>query len=151
MSVCALEWRSTARFNLIDLICISHSERIMCRKFTYWQDLASAASFVNTQLACLKVLPTLVALSSPEMSNVCSLGKWSESGGAVLSIRLHIREANAMGTYIILAAISKGVIEALGLGAEARADTVEGEYHGQGGFVSFQPKAYFLDTTEGFL
>lgn len=55
----------------------------MCRKFTYWQDLASAASFVNTKLASLKVLPTSVALSSPEMPNVCSLGKWSESGGAV--------------------------------------------------------------------
>lgn len=56
-----------------------------------------------------------------------------------------------MGTYIILAAISKGVIETLGLGAEARADTVEEEYHGQGGFASFQPKAHFLDTIKVFL
>lgn len=116
----------------------------MCHKFTYWQDLATAASFVNTKLASLKVLPTLVALSSPEMPNVCSLGKWRVSWVAVHSIRLHIREAKAMGTYTVLGAISKGVVETLGLGAEARADTVEDEYHGEGDFAFFQPKAHFL-------
>lgn len=130
MSVCVCSRMAEHSQDLIDLICISHSERIMCCKFTYWQDLATAASFVNTKLASLKVSPTLVALSSPGMPNVCSLGKWSESGGAVNIIRLHIREANVMGTYIILDAILKGAIETLGLGFEARADAVEGEYHG---------------------
>lgn len=116
--------------DLIDLICISHSERIMCCKFTYWQNLATAASFVNTKLASLKVSPNLVVLSSPEMPNVCSLGEWSESGGAVHITRLHLGEANAMGTSIILDAISQGAIEPLGLGSEARAEDVEGGYHG---------------------
>lgn len=117
--------------DLIDLICISHSERIMCCKFTYWQDLATAASFVNTKLASLKVSPSLVVLNSPEMMpNACYLGEWSESGGAVHITRLHLGEANAMGTSIILDAISQGAIEPLGLGSEARADAVEGGYHG---------------------
>lgn len=50
------------------------------------------------------------------MPNVCSLGKWSESGGAVDIIRLHIREANAMRTPIVLAAIAKGATVTLGVG-----------------------------------
>lgn len=64
------------------------------------------------------------------MPNVCSLGERRESGGAVHITRLHLGEANAMGTSIILDAISQGASEPLGLGSEARADAVEGEYHG---------------------
>lgn len=59
--------------DLIDLICISHSERIICYKFTHWQDLTTAAPCVNAKLAFLKVFSTLVAFRSLETLNVCSI------------------------------------------------------------------------------
>lgn len=60
--VCVCSRMAEHSQDLIDLICISHSERIMCCKFTYWQDLATAASFVNTKLTSLTVSPKTCCL-----------------------------------------------------------------------------------------
>jgi hypothetical protein len=97
--------------DLIDLICISHSERIICCKFTLWQDLTIATSLVNTKLASQKVSSTLDAFRSLKIPDVYSIFfeacielSWEVNvslGEAVSMIRLFIREASATETHII--------------------------------------------------
>lgn len=134
--------------DLIDLICISHSERIICCKFTHWQDLTTATFFVNTKLASLKVSLTLVVFRSLKTFNVRSifLEKSTEPSWEINASLgegceydyIAYKRSMCTENSVILEPSARDLLGTLVLGAEVRADASLMETRlGKGVIVSF--------------
>lgn len=134
--------------DLIDLICISHSERIICCKFTHWQDLTTATFFVNTKLASLKFSLTLIVFGSLQTFNVCSIflekniePSWeinASLGEGCEYDYIACKRSMCTENSVIFEPSARDLLGTLILGAEVRADaSVMETSMGKGVIVSF--------------
>lgn len=134
--------------DLIDFICISHSERIICCKFTHWQDLTTATFFVNTKLASLKFSLTLVVFGSLQTFNVCSIflekniePSWeinASLGEGCEYDYIACKRSMCTENSVIFEPSARDLLGTLVLGAEVRADaSVMETSMGKGVIVSF--------------